>query len=92
MNADALYQRIEISRPERVTPIMFEHTLVERAKSKRRHIVLPEGTEDRILRAAEILLLREVADLTLLGPDPGNRAKGEFFGSFPQGSRLSGPG
>ena len=52
MNADALYQRIEISRPERVTPIMFEHTLVERAKSKRGHIVLPEGTEDRILRVA----------------------------------------
>ena len=68
MNADALYQRIEISRPKRVTPIMFEHTLVERAKSKQRHIVLPEGTEDRILRAAEILLLRGVADLTLLGP------------------------
>jgi phosphate acetyltransferase len=67
MNAEALYQRIEISRPERITPIMFEHTLVERAKSKRRHIVLPEGTEDRILRAAEILLLRGVADLTLLG-------------------------
>jgi phosphate acetyltransferase len=68
INAQALYQRIDISRPERITPIMFEHTLVERAKSNRRHIVLPEGTEDRILRAAEILLLRGVADLTLLGP------------------------
>jgi phosphate acetyltransferase len=68
MNAQALYQRIDISRPARITPIMFEHTLVEQAKSNRRHIVLPEGTEERILRAAEILLLRGVADLTLLGP------------------------
>jgi phosphate acetyltransferase len=67
VNAQALYQRIDISRPARVTPIMFEHTLVEQAKSNRRHIVLPEGTEERILRAAEILLLRGVADLTLLG-------------------------
>ena len=92
MNAQALYQRIDISRPARVTPIMFEHTLVEQAKSNRRHIVLPEGTEERILRAAEILLLRGVADLTLLGPIGGNRAKGEFPGSFPQGSRLPGPG
>jgi phosphate acetyltransferase len=68
VNAQALYHRIELSRPERITPIMFEHALVEQAKSDRKHIVLPEGTEERILRAAEILLLREVADLTLLGP------------------------
>jgi len=67
INAQVLYQRIDVSRPARVTPIMFEHTLVEQAKSDRRHIVLPEGTEERILRAAEILLLRGVADLTLLG-------------------------
>jgi phosphate acetyltransferase len=67
INAQMLYQRIDISRPERVTPIMFEHTLVEQAKLKRKHIVLPEGTEERILRATEILLLRGVADLTLLG-------------------------
>jgi phosphate acetyltransferase len=67
INAQALYQRIDLPRPARVTPIMFEHTLIEQAKSNRKHIVLPEGTEERILRAAEILLLRGVADLTLLG-------------------------
>ena len=49
---------------------MFEYELIERAKSSRRHIVLPEGEEPRILRAAEILARRDVADLTLLGnPD-----------------------
>src|SRR5512136_1830385 len=68
IDTQALYRRIDISRPTRVTPIMFEHALVEQAKSNRRHVVLPEGTEERILRAAEILLLRGVADLTLLGP------------------------
>jgi phosphate acetyltransferase len=54
---------------ERRTPLMFEYELFRRAKAQRRHIVLPEGEEERILRAAEILLLRDVVDLTLLG-DP----------------------
>ncbi len=54
---------------ERRTPLMFEYELFRRAKSQRRHIVLPEGEEERILRAAEILVLRDVVDLTLLG-DP----------------------
>ena len=40
---------------------------MERARADRRHIVLPEGNDDRILAAAEQLLLRGVADLTLLG-------------------------
>ena len=62
-----LEDRIKVVRSTRVTPIMFEYELIERAGSDRRHIVLPEGAEIRILRAAEILLRRGVADLTLLG-------------------------
>ncbi|GHH70332.1 phosphate acetyltransferase [Streptosporangium violaceochromogenes] len=62
-----LADRIELARPERLTPMMFEHTLLERARADRRHIVLPEGEEDRILRAADILLRRGIVDITLLG-------------------------
>ncbi len=62
-----LEKRIEVVRSTRVTPIMFEYELIERAKSDRRHIVLPEGNEERILRAAEILLRRHAVKLTLLG-------------------------
>ena len=41
-----------------------------RPRRNRRHLVLPEGTDERILRAAEMLLRRGVAELTLLGrPD-----------------------
>ncbi|MER8183785.1 phosphate acetyltransferase [Kitasatospora sp. NPDC094015] len=69
-----LTERIELSRSERVTPMMFEHALLERARAARRHIVLPEGTEDRVLRAAEVLLRRNICDLTLLGePDAVHR-------------------
>ncbi|MGB5455004.1 MAG: phosphate acetyltransferase [Gammaproteobacteria bacterium] len=54
-------------RTTRVTPLMFEYELVQRARTNPQHIVLPEGSEERILRAAEILTLRGVARLTLLG-------------------------
>ncbi|MGJ6962151.1 phosphate acetyltransferase [Streptosporangium sp. G11] len=67
VDAAGLADRIELTRSERVTPMMFEHTLLERARADRRHIVLPEGEEDRILRAAEILLRRGIVDITLLG-------------------------
>ncbi len=62
-----LEDRIEVIDSRRVTPIMFEYKLIDRAEDDRRHIVLPEGTEERILRAGEIILRRGVADLTLLG-------------------------
>ncbi|MGC5377935.1 phosphate acetyltransferase [Micromonospora sp. DT68] len=65
-----LARRLRVTRSERVTPLMFEYDLIDRARANRRRLVLPEGTEERILRAAEILLRRGVADLTLLGrPD-----------------------
>src|SRR6266511_2935448 len=64
-----LGQRIALERPPRMTPIMFEYELIERAKADRKHIVLPEGDDERVLRAAEILLRRGVVDLTILG-DP----------------------
>jgi phosphate acetyltransferase len=62
-----LEERIAVMRSTRVTPLMFQHELLSRARSVRRHIVLPEGTEERVLRAAEIVRLRDVVDLTLLG-------------------------
>ena len=63
-----LTSRIELSRSERVTPMMFEHELLERARGTvLREVVLPEGTEERVLRAAEVLLRRNVCHLTLLG-------------------------
>ncbi len=56
-----------VARTNVVTPLMFEYDLLERARADRKHIVLPEGDDDRILRAAAILLERGVARLTILG-------------------------
>ncbi len=70
-----LEERIDVVRSERVTPIMFEYDLIGKAKAQRQHIVLPEGEEERILQAAEILLQRDVVDLTLLGDPEAIKAK-----------------
>lgn len=50
-----------------ITPIMFEYMLFKQAIFEKKHIVLPEPNDDRILRASDILLHREVVDITLLG-------------------------
>ncbi|MDJ0357360.1 phosphate acetyltransferase [Paenarthrobacter sp. PH39-S1] len=63
-----LLERLSLPRPARMTPLRFLHDLIERARSQRRHIVLPEGSDVRVLHAAEILRRRDVCDLTLLGP------------------------
>ncbi|MFJ5923471.1 phosphate acetyltransferase [Kitasatospora sp. NPDC092948] len=79
-----LTSRIELTRSERVTPMMFEHALLERARADRRHIVLPEGAEDRVLRAAEVLLRRNICDLTLLGePETVHRRAAALGIEFP---------
>ena len=67
VDLEAFEKRIEIVRSTQVTPLMFEYELLERAAAHRKRIVLPEGLDERILRAAEILLRRGVVDITLLG-------------------------
>ncbi|MCW8945227.1 MAG: phosphate acetyltransferase [Sedimenticola sp.] len=69
VDIEELKARISVSRAHRMTPLMFEYEMIQRAKSDRKHIVLPEGFDERILRAAEILLLRDVVDITLLGSE-----------------------
>ena len=65
-----LRKRLEAKKSTKVTPVMFEYSLIEKAKADRQHIVLPEGSSDRILQAADILLRRGIVDLTILGePD-----------------------
>ena len=50
-----------------MSPVVFERQLVEQAKANRKHVVLPEGEDDRILQAADQLLKQGVAELTILG-------------------------
>ncbi len=69
VGADTLLGMLEVERTSVVTPLMFEYSLIERARTDLRHIVLPEGEDDRILRAAATVLSRGIADLTILGEE-----------------------
>ncbi len=80
VNIPEIEDRIKVVRSTRVTPIMFEYNLIERARACRQHIVLPEGSEERILRASEILLRRQVVDITLLGNPEDIQRKINGFG------------
>lgn len=63
-----------------VTPLMFEYGLIERARADRKRIVLPEGDDDRILRAAATLIARDVANLTILGGESDIRGRATELG------------
>jgi phosphate acetyltransferase len=63
----AIENRIDTAVSTVLTPMMFEYKLFELARVNKKRIVLPESSDERILRAAEIILLREVADITLIG-------------------------
>jgi len=62
-----LLGRVELAQQSVMTPVRFLHQLTAQASADRKHIVLPEGQDPRILRAAEILRRRGVCDLTVLG-------------------------
>ncbi|MPV37845.1 phosphate acetyltransferase [Georgenia subflava] len=91
IDADALMRTLDVPRSEVVTPLMFESRLLERARADRQHIVLPEGDDDRILRAASTLLSRQVADLTLLGNESQVRARAAELGLDLEGARVLDP-
>lgn len=67
VDIQALEERISASESTTITPMMFEYNLFERARINRKKIVLPESNDERVLRATEILLRRDVVDIVLLG-------------------------
>ncbi|MGV0643537.1 phosphate acetyltransferase [Mycolicibacterium sp. XJ2546] len=75
-----LLAQLAIPIPDVVTPQMFTYQLLDQARSDRKHIVLPEGDDDRILRAAGRLLRRHVADLTILGDESQIRFRAAELG------------
>ena len=77
---DDLVRRLRLPSTPVMTPIRFEHMLLERARADRRHIVLPEGDDDRILQAAATVLQRGIADLTILGEEGVVRARAAELG------------
>ena len=67
IDASHLPDKIASFEARGLSPQMFLYALRERAGAQVRHIVLPEGTDERILRAAGLLLRDGLVRLTLLG-------------------------
>jgi len=73
VDVKSLDEKMITFKPEGITPHMFQYQLTKWAKSEIKHIVLPEGNEDRILKAATRLIDQKIVKLTLLG-DPAEIA------------------
>ena len=75
-----LLAQLAIPIPTVITPQMFTHRVQQQARSDRKHIVLPEGDEDRILKSAGRLLQRRVVELTILGDESQIRSRSAELG------------
>jgi phosphate acetyltransferase len=91
VDTEELAARLDITRSPRVTPLMFEYQLVSAARAAPRHVVLPEGGEERILRAAEIVLRRGICRLTILGAEEEVRRRGRELGLALDGASIVDP-
>jgi len=67
VNTDEIDKRIGQIRTDTVTPRMFQYRIIQMARQARKHIVLPEGGEERIVQGAGEVLRRGVCDVTLIG-------------------------
>ena len=76
----ALAERLVTFQPNGITPRMFQYNLLKMAQSRRKRIVLPEGTDERILRAARDLIQIQAVDITLLGNIAEIRKKVDLLG------------
>jgi phosphate acetyltransferase len=86
-----LSEKVITTRTTIVTPKMFEFNLIQKARAQRKHIVFPEGEEERILQAAETLLRREVVEITLLGDADLIRQKISQLGLILNGAKIVTP-
>jgi phosphate acetyltransferase len=66
----SLEEKLVTFKADGLTPHMFQYQISKKAKAQRKHIVLPEGNDDRVLKAAARLLNQEIVDLTILGEQP----------------------
>lgn len=76
----ALLQALGAGDTTAVTPLMFEHRLLARARAQRMRIVLPEGDDDRVLHAAGTVLARGICDVVILGDESAVRSRAAELG------------
>jgi len=91
VDTEKLTRALGVAKTTVVTPLMFQYGLMERARSDRRRIVLPEGDDDRVLRAAATVLARGIADLTILGEEAQVHARARELGIDLSKAQITSP-
>ena len=69
VNISDLTRKYLTFKPKGLTPRMFQYDLLKKAQKVKKHIVLPEGTDERILLAAARLTVLDIVEITLLGEE-----------------------
>ena len=67
IDLEIIKKRLTLPRPESMTPVRFTYMLYEKARRSGSDVLLPESDDERVLRAAEIVLRRKLCKITLLG-------------------------
>lgn len=80
VNSEELANALITFKPKGITPRMFQYNLLKKAQNSKKHIVLPEGYDERILAAAAKLVSQNVVDITILGDKEKVQKKAKEFG------------
>ena len=67
VDVDKLNEKLITFENDSITPRMFQYNLLKRARQQRKHIVLPEGNDDRIITAVARLVQMDIVNITVLG-------------------------
>ncbi|WDT68851.1 phosphate acetyltransferase [Cloacibacterium sp. TD35] len=89
VDVEELNTKINSVKTESLTPRMFQYNLLSNAKKIQKHIVLPEGNDDRILTAASQIANDKVAKITILGDPEKVKSRVAQLGLSWDESRIS---
>ncbi len=90
-DCERIYDLSGITVVREKTPVAYLDDIVQRAKRKTMRIVLPEGTDERVLTAAAQIKQSNIADITLLGEIDVIQQKAKKIGVSLQGIDLKNP-
>ena len=80
VNVKGLTNKLTRYKSDKLTPGMFQYNLLQKARAHKKHIVLPEGNDERVIKAAARLQLLNIVDLTLLGDKKAIQLKCDQIG------------
>lgn len=83
-----LSEKINTVKTKNITPRMFQYNMIVNAKKAQKHIVLPEGNDDRIITAASLLAKDKIVYITILGNPDEIRAKVKQLGLYWDDERI----